>query len=240
MESPPHDKIYHTQAQRYEQLVAREDYQGNILPALRETYNFERRIVVDLGTGTGRLLKLLAPQASVVYGFDRSPAMLAVAQQETAHLPNGCCSLAVADHRHLPLASNSCDMIISGWSLCYVALHTGPEWREALRDTLRRMRHIVHPDGAIVILETMGTGFTMPNPPSFMLDYFDYLAGIGMQSRWIRTDYRFSSPQEAVDLTRFFFGDELAELVEQAGSPIVPECTAIWWTNDAAVLRLDA
>ena len=46
---------------------------------------------------------------------------------------------------------------------------------------------------------------------------------------WIRTDYRFASLLEAVDMTRFFFGDELADRVASEGLVILPECTGIWW-----------
>jgi hypothetical protein len=51
----------------------------------------------------------------------------------------------------------------------------------------------------------------------------------GFQRNWIRTDYRFTSVQEAVALTRFFFGDEMAQEVLANDSLIVPECTGIWW-----------
>jgi hypothetical protein len=49
--------------------------------------------------------------------------------------------------------------------------------------------------------------------------------------QWIRTDYEFASVEEAVTLTRFFFGDELALQVQTANSPIVPECTGLWWVT---------
>ena len=43
----------------------------------------------------------------------------------------------------------------------------------------------------------------------------------------IRTGYRFESLAE--DLTRFFFGDALADRVAREGLVILPECTGIWW-----------
>jgi hypothetical protein len=45
----------------------------------------------------------------------------------------------------------------------------------------------------------------------------------------IRTDYKFKSVEEAEELTRFFFGDELADRVEKQKLVVVPECTGIWW-----------
>jgi len=44
--------------------------------------------IADLGCGTGELLPTLAHSAALVYGIDREEAMLEVAAERTAHLPN--------------------------------------------------------------------------------------------------------------------------------------------------------
>jgi SAM-dependent methyltransferase len=229
MDSGEYKKIYHNEAQRYEALVSREDYQGNILPALLEINELDGRVIVEPGAGTGRLTKLLAPRVSFVYGFDISPAMLAVAREELARTEARNWALAVADHAHLPLPPNSADVIISGWSLCYLALDQPEPWREPLRAVFSRFEEILRPGGTIIILETMGTGHTTPNPPDFMGDYFGFLEELGFSSTWIRTDYRFESPEEAQALSRFFFGDELGDQVARSRSAVLPECTGIWW-----------
>ena len=239
MDNKDYLDIYQEQAERYERLVAREDYEGNILPALEEICDLNGRVVVEMGAGTGRLMKLLAPYAAAVYGFDNSSAMLAVGRRELERSAGDNWTLTLADHRDLPVGPASCDLVLSGWSLAYLALDQGPEWREGLRRVFRRLRETVRAGGSIIILETMGTGFTEPNPPTFMLDYYSFLSKVGLQSKWIRTDYQFESLVEAVTLTRFFFGDDLAGKVEKEGSRIVPECTGIWWTNDVRGLLLE-
>jgi SAM-dependent methyltransferase len=239
MDNKAYRDIYYNQADEYQRLVAREDFAGHILPALAAICDLNGRVAVDLGTGTGRLIKLLLPHVAAVYGFDLSPAMLAVGRQELRRAGSGTWGLAAADHRDLPLSASSCDLILSGWSLCYLALDQAGGWDEELRQLFRRFRKMLRPGGAIIILETMGTGYTEPNPPFFMRDYFSLLEQIGMRSTWIRTDYQFESLAEAVHLTRFFFGEELARQVEQGESRIVPECTGIWWTDDAQGLQLE-
>lgn len=229
MDSSEYEEIYQQKAQEYESLVAREDYAGNILAALQEICDMNGRVIVDTGAGTGRLMKLLAPQAAAVYGFDISPAMLSVADQELRRGSESNWTLAAADHRNLPLPPDTADLIVSGWSLCYLALDQEEPWREPLREVFSRLEQLLRPGGMIIILETMGTGYTSPNPPDFMLDYFAFLDELGFQSRWIRTDYQFESAQEAAELSRFFFGDELGDQVEESGSDILPECTGIWW-----------
>jgi ubiquinone/menaquinone biosynthesis C-methylase UbiE len=240
MDNKDYLDIYQNEAEGYERLVAREDYKGNILPALEEICDLNGRVVVDMGAGTGRLMKLLAPQAAAVYGFDNSHGMLAEGRSKVQQAAGDNWGLTVADHRDLPVGPASCDLVISGWSLVYLAIDQGPEWREGLRRVFRRLREMVRAGGSIIILETMGTGFREPNPPSFLLDYFTFLAEVGLHSKWIRTDYEFESLAEAVGLTRFFFGDELAEQVEKEGSRFLPECTGIWWTNDVNGLLLDS
>jgi len=54
------------------------------------------------------------------------------------------------------------------------------------------MVRVVKPGGSIIIIETLGTGFTEPAPPEILKPYYEYLA-----SRWftlvsIRTDYLFT------------------------------------------------
>jgi ubiquinone/menaquinone biosynthesis C-methylase UbiE len=240
MDNSDYLDIYQNEAEGYERLVAREDYEGNILPALEEICDLNGRVVIDMGAGTGRLMKLVAPQAAAVFGFDNSRAMLAVGRRELQQAAVDNWALTLADHRDLPVGPASCDLTLSGWSLAYLALDQGPEWRDGLRRVFRRLRETVRAGGAIIILETMGTGYTEPNPPSFMLDYYAFLSEVGLQSKWIRTDYEFESLAEAVTLTRFFFGEELAQQVEKAESRFLPECTGIWWTNDVNGLLLDS
>ena len=75
----------------------------------------------------------------------------------------------------------------------------------------------------------MGTGFESPTPPQHLKEYYQQLSSFGFKSNWFRTDYKFDNLAEAVDLVKFFFGEDLANEVEKKGSLILPECTGIWW-----------
>ena len=63
---PTQEEIYKTEGNKYEALIGREDYHGNILRALREIVSLENRIVYDLGAGTERLACLLAAHVSQI------------------------------------------------------------------------------------------------------------------------------------------------------------------------------
>jgi ubiquinone/menaquinone biosynthesis C-methylase UbiE len=222
-------QIYHQDADQYHLLVSREDYQQNIFRALNQLKRLSGLEVIEPGAGTGRLTCILAPVVKTIQAFDLSPHMLrkaaSVLREEGVN--NG--HLAVADHRNLPVGAGQADLVIAGWSICYLAVWNEERWRDEVHKALAEMKRVLRPCGTIVILETLGTGFETPQPPDHLSAYFACLQEAGFHSTWIRTDYRFSSLEEAEQLIRFFFGAELAEMVAQKQYVILPECTGIWW-----------
>jgi SAM-dependent methyltransferase len=134
----------------------------------------------------------------------------------------------IADHRYLPLADASIDLLIAGWSLCYLVDWHPQTWRQELGKGMSEISRVVRQGGHIVIIETQGTGCERPDPPAHLKEYFSFLDEKEFEKNWIRTDYRFSSLQEAMETSRFFFGDELARQVSERQWRILPECTGLW------------
>ncbi len=228
---PDLQEIYNQHADQYERLASREDYQDNIFPALNRIRPLQGLDVVDLGAGTGRLACMLAPVARSIQAFDTSQHMLdvAIARLQQSGLTNW--RVDVADHRQLPLGDGVADVAISGWSLCYAAIWCEGVWQEELGKALAEMKRVLRPGGTIIILETLGTGHETPHRYDELKEYLAYLEEHGFSSTWIRTDYQFESLAEAEELSRFFFGDELAQKVVKNNWVILPECTGIWWSN---------
>jgi ubiquinone/menaquinone biosynthesis C-methylase UbiE len=230
--------IYESQAAQYQRLIAREDYEGHILPAVAAIRPLAGIDVVELGAGTGRLARLLAPHVRSIRAFDASPAMLDIAREVLAQDGFTNCQLEVADHRSVPATDASADLVIGGWTICYAALWSKGSWRADLDAVLAEMSRVLRPGGSIVILETLGTGHETPHPPGELQPYFERLAELGFEQTWIRTDYRFASPEEAVELTRFFFGEALAEKLAKDSATALPECTGVWWRSPVGTTRL--
>lgn len=222
--------IYTHQAEQYDRLVAREDYQGQILAALQRIRPLAGLDVVEFGAGTGRLTRLLAPLVRSIQAFDASAAMLGVAKETLEGIGRGNWTLGVADNRRLPVEDRVADLAIAGWSFGHTVGWFPDTWRAEIGHMLAEMRRVLRPGGAAVILETLGTGRETPHPPhAGLAAYYRWLEGEqGFHATWIRTDYEFASPDEADELTRFFFGDELADRVRREDLTIVPECTGLW------------
>jgi ubiquinone/menaquinone biosynthesis C-methylase UbiE len=226
---PTQEEIYKTEGDKYEALIFREDYQGNILKSLREITPLENRVVYDLGAGTGRLACMLALQVKYVRAFDISEEMLRVCREKFVASELSNWQVDVADHRQLPVDDNSADLVVSGWSLSYLAVWNPETARAELEKWLGEMKRILRPNSYIVLFESLGTGNESPRKLDHLKDFYPWLDEVGFQNKWIRTDYKFQSLDEAEYLSRFFFGDELGDKVKENKWVILPECTGVWW-----------
>jgi ubiquinone/menaquinone biosynthesis C-methylase UbiE len=217
-----HKKTYKSEAEPYENLVAREDYRFTLFPALEEITPFMGRDILDLGSGTGRVAMLAAPHVNHVTALDLSHSMLSIARDKLQNSRFRNWSTAVADHRGLPVCTNYADIIVSGWSVCYLVDWYRAIWKNELNTAFHEMKRVLKPTGEIILIETMGTGFERPTPPPHLLEYYAYLKELGFSHKWIRTDYKFNDLEEAKELTGFFFGEALKKQVSEKKWVILP------------------
>ncbi len=68
--------------------------------------------LLDIGTGTGRVLELLAPRVREALGVDASKAMLALARARLSGLDFAHCAVRLADMYRLPLSDQSFDTVV--------------------------------------------------------------------------------------------------------------------------------
>jgi ubiquinone/menaquinone biosynthesis C-methylase UbiE len=228
---PTEKEVYEKHADQYERLIRCEDYQNNILPVVERLCPLTDLDIVELGAGTGRLTRLLAPRVRSIQAFDAAGPMLKLAEASLCDLGLSNWQLSVADHRFLPVSDGCADLVISGWSFCYLAVWGGLEWRHALETGLAEMKRILRPGGSIILFETMGTGHETPQPPRHLSGYYEWLMDVGFHSTWIRTDYRFETLEEAGQISSFFFGKEMGQMVIEKKWLVLPECTGVWWTT---------
>ena len=90
------------------------------------------RLMLDIGTGTGRMLELFAQQAEEAIGIDSSRAMLAVARGRLAKPAFAHVKLRLADATALPVSDGAADFITIHQVLHYLE-HPGAVIGEAAR-----------------------------------------------------------------------------------------------------------
>jgi SAM-dependent methyltransferase len=94
---------------------------------------------LDAGTGTGRMLELLAPSAKRAVGVDVSPEMLAIARDRIARAHLNHCQVRLADAYRLPFANGNA---LSGFDavLFHQVLHYLDDPQAAVIEAARVMR----------------------------------------------------------------------------------------------------
>jgi ubiquinone/menaquinone biosynthesis C-methylase UbiE len=100
--------------------------------------------VVDLGTGTGRVLELFADQAKQLYGVDSSREMLAIARTSLEKRGVKRAELRQADVYALPLPDASADV---------VTLHQVLHFLDEPQKALFEARRILKPSGRLLIVD---------------------------------------------------------------------------------------
>jgi ArsR family transcriptional regulator len=101
-------------------------------------------LLVDLGTGTGRMLELFAPRYRRGIGLDLSPAMLAYARANLERAGLAHAQVRQGDICDLPLADQSADAVVM-----HQVLHFLGDPQPAIREAAR----VLAPGGRLLIVD---------------------------------------------------------------------------------------
>jgi ArsR family transcriptional regulator len=104
----------------------------------------ERGRLLDIGTGTGRVLELLAPHFRQGLGVDASKAMLALARARLSHPGLGHCAVRLADMYRLPLSDASFDTAV-----LQMVLHYAEDPAGAVAEAAR----VLQPGGRMIVID---------------------------------------------------------------------------------------
>lgn len=100
--------------------------------------------LLDIGTGTGRVLELLGPNISEGLGVDASKAMLALARTRLGRAGLSHCSVRLADMYRLPLSDAGFDTAV-----LQMVLHYAEEPSGVLMEASRVLR----PGGRLIVID---------------------------------------------------------------------------------------
>lgn len=114
-------EYFRTNAQQWDSLRAMhvddQNVEGMILSMLE---GHETGDLLDIGTGTGRMLEILAPLATRAEGIDRSRSMLSIARTNMDRMNMENCHVRHGDMYSLPFDDGSFDTIMFHQVLHYV------------------------------------------------------------------------------------------------------------------------
>ena len=102
------------------------------------------RTLLDLGTGTGRMLEVFAPEIERGLGLDLSPDMLAVARTHLDHAGIRNCQLRQSDIYAIPAPRDSFDAVI-----IHQVLHFLDDAGRAIHEAARVLR----PGGRLLVVD---------------------------------------------------------------------------------------
>ncbi|MCE7796808.1 metalloregulator ArsR/SmtB family transcription factor [Sphingobium sufflavum] len=100
--------------------------------------------LLDVGTGTGRMVELFGGAASAVVAVDRSPDMLRLARAKLPTDDPGKYRLTIGDFNALPLDDGSADTII---------LHQVLHYAQAPEAVIAELARVLSADGVVVIAD---------------------------------------------------------------------------------------
>ncbi len=100
--------------------------------------------LVDIGTGTGRMMELFGPGAVHAVGVDRSPEMLRLARVKLAQAGLAGAELRQGDMYALPLAAGSADTVI-----IHQVLHYAQQPAAAVQEAAR----LLAPGGRLLVVD---------------------------------------------------------------------------------------
>jgi ArsR family transcriptional regulator len=137
-------RFFRDNAQRWDELRALHVADREIERALAHHLPINARRLLDIGTGTGRLLEVLAPKVERAIGIDQSREMLALARANLARAGLDNAEIRQADMYALPFEAESFDVVT-----IHHVLHYAEDPAAALAEAAR----VVRPGGVVLVVD---------------------------------------------------------------------------------------
>ena len=129
-------RYFATQAANWDELRARHVPEARVEAAISQAVGPTRiQTLLDLGTGTGRMLELLGPLAARAVGVDQSPQMLALARARIERAGLRHVQLRQGDIYAAPVEPDGYDLVVM-----HQVLHYLDDPLRAIREAARALR----------------------------------------------------------------------------------------------------
>lgn len=191
-------RYFAAQAGNWDELRAMHVPEERVEAAIRKSVGQGPvQALLDLGTGTGRMLELLGPLAGRAVGIDQSPQMLSVARVRIERAGLRHVQLRQGDLYAVPAAGDSYDLVVM-----HQVLHYLDDPLRAIREAARVLR----PGGRLLIAdfapheeESLRTAHAHRRLGFGREEIAGFMAAVGLDL--IAVDHLFPNPGESGKLT---------------------------------------
>jgi ubiquinone/menaquinone biosynthesis C-methylase UbiE len=219
------DVLYRDYPEIYDEF-AHVPHRPKMIDILHERFNLYNKIIVDIGSGSGRSSIELAQYAKKVIGVEPEKSMRAIAEKNTVE--QGLDNVVYVDARAeaIPLKDNSVDLVVALTASMYP-----PE--EVIPVFIKEARRVLKPIGTIVSIDVAPGWYG--GELSQLIDHPDADVELTAKHRLfveeagfsyldvIQTAY-YGSLEKIISTYGFIFGDKVIEYIKQN------RITSIQWT----------
>jgi ubiquinone/menaquinone biosynthesis C-methylase UbiE len=141
---------YENRPELYDEISKREDSENLLLKTILDDTSFNGKIVLDIGTGTGRFSIPLAKESKFIYALDVSVGLLKILTKKIKQKNIRNIKVLNATYSKIPLPDESVDLIISTWSF--------PAHSKSWEEDFEEITRVLKKDGKIILAETSTDG----------------------------------------------------------------------------------
>jgi ubiquinone/menaquinone biosynthesis C-methylase UbiE len=136
----------YNQGSNYDAFSKSQDVFKTIDKYLLGHYNFEGKIVLEIGAGSGKFTSFLSEMCSRLLAVEKSASLMQINRTKNHDANN--IEFILSDVRDLTMEPNSVDVIFAGWSLTSM--------RESFDIVFNKLKRVLRKDGIILLVENAG------------------------------------------------------------------------------------
>lgn len=201
--------FYYSKVKIHEMLSKAEDAPNKILKFLKP--RFSKKIILDVGCGSGKYAKALATISKEYVGLDISSNQLSLAKQKTKGMKNVRFIHSSVDN--IPLSSESTDIILNTWG----TISTIRSLRRKSK-ILKEIERVLKENGAIYLVDNDSKGeyAKIRNHPKKTEKSHIWLQKQGFKIiRRINTYYKFDSLEDAKTVFTSIWGTKASNQINR-------------------------
>jgi len=203
------------------------DREGRLEAAMRLLGDWDGRVVLDLGCGTGFHLPRFASSASQVYGVEPHPGLVRLATRRTRSLAN--VSVLVGTAQDVPLPDRSVDVVHARWAYFF-----GPGCEPGLAELDR----VVRRGGTAFVIDndatrsTFGSWFRRGYPGIDPVEVERFWSTRGWRRTPVDVEWRFADRAGLEAVVRIEFAPETAERILAGHEGTTVDYAVNLWSKD--------